>query len=308
MDRNDLDRNDRDRLDAANAASKGAKTNDIIHHDDHPDVGDHIGEAAGGISGVLTGAAIGSAGGPIGTIIGGIAGAIGGWWSGRAISEAATKFTHSDDDFYRSHYETSTTRLADRKYEDVRPAYQIGHLAAQNPDYAAKEWNDVESDLQRGWNDDLKTKHGDWQQVRGYARDAYSRGRSASSGVTGTAAAAGHSLADKADDLKDRVDGNPASRPGVDSTDSARRQGATGGMSASGSTGSSDSASFGDRAANTADRVGDKAENLWDRTKQGAQNLGHKAADKADDLKDRVDGNPASRPGVDRTDDRDRSF
>ena len=305
-----MDRNDRDRLDAVDASGKGPKTNDIIHHDDHPGVGDHIGEAAGGISGVLTGAAIGSAGGPIGTIIGGIAGAIGGWWSGRAISEAATRFTHSDDDYYRNHYETSSTRLADRKYEDVRPAYQIGHLAAHNPDYADREWDAVEADLQRGWSDDLRTKHGDWQQVRGYARDAYTRGRTSrvAGGVGATAGAVGHSLADRVDDLKDRVDGNPASRPGADATDSARRQGAVGGMSASGTDTSAGYGaagtvgSLGDRAANTADRVGDKAENLWDRTKQGAENLGHKVADKADDLKDRVDGDPASRPGPDATD------
>jgi uncharacterized protein YcfJ len=58
-----------------NRAATG-KTNDPIHHDDHPDTGDVIGEAAGGISGVLTGAALGSLGGPIGTIIGGIAGGL----------------------------------------------------------------------------------------------------------------------------------------------------------------------------------------------------------------------------------------
>ena len=167
-----MDRNERDRLDAADASGKGPKTNDIIHHDDHPGVGDHIGEAAGGISGVLTGAAIGSAGGPIGTIIGGIAGAIGGWWSGRAISEAATRFTHSDDDFYRSHYETSSSRLADRKYEDVRPAYQLGHLAGHNPDYANREWDAVEPDLQRGWTDDGTRKYDD---LRPYVRHGYER-------------------------------------------------------------------------------------------------------------------------------------
>ena len=243
----DLNRDARD-------AGKGPKTNDIIHHDNHPDVGDHVGEAAGGISGVLAGAAIGSAGGPIGTIIGGIAGAIGGWWSGRAISEAATKFTHSDDDHYRKHYETSSTRLADRTYDDVRPAYQLGHVASHNPDYANRDFDAVERDLQAGWSDDLRAKHGEWTQVRGYARDAYARGRatvghdttvdrktgapttadqgtSSASGLSSGAAAGsglgaaglGDRIASKVDDLKDRVDGNPASRPGPDATDSDRR-------------------------------------------------------------------------------------
>ena len=205
-----MDRDDRDRLDAADASGKGPKTNDIIHHDDHPGVGDHIGEAAGGISGVLTGAAIGSAGGPIGTIIGGIAGAIGGWWSGRAISEAATRFTHSDDDYYRSHYEGAPSRLADRKYEDVRPAYQLGHIASHNPDYADREWEAVEADLRHGWSDDLRARHGEWDAVRPYAREGYTRSR---------LGAAGRGIANKLDDVKDRFDGNPASRPGPDETD-----------------------------------------------------------------------------------------
>lgn len=300
----------RDRLDAKDASGKGPHTNDVIHHDDHPGVGDHVGEAAGGISGVLTGAAIGSVGGPIGTIIGGIAGAVGGWWSGRAISEAATKFTHSDDDHYRSHYEASPGKLADRKYEDVRPAYQLGHVASHNPDYQAKEWDAIEPDLQRGWSDDMKSKHGDWNQVRGYAKDAYTRNRSglgagglgATAGAT--AGAAGHGLADKVDDFKDRVDGNPSSRPGVDATDSARRAGgATGGL-----TDRNPGQGFSAGAANTADKVGDKAENLWDKTKAGAANLGDKVADKADDMKDRVDGNPSSRPGPDSTDSTNRKF
>ena len=266
----DIERDARD-------AGKGPHTNDIIHHDNHPGVGDHVGEAAGGISGVLAGAAIGSAGGPIGTIIGGIAGAIGGWWSGRAISEAATKFTHSDDDHYRTQYETSPSRLADRSYEDVRPAYQLGHVASHNPDYANREFDEVERDLQAGWSDDLRTKHGEWSQVRGYARDAYTRGRtnlaSGTSATTGAAAGSGLAaaglgdrIANKVDDLHDRVDGNPASRPGPDATDTNRGYGASSGAG-----------------------------------------LGDRIADKADDLKDRVDGNPASRPGPDATD-ADRRF
>ena len=223
-------------LDAKRAAEKGAKTNDVIHHDDHPGVADHVGEAAGGISGVLAGAAIGSAAGPIGTVIGGIAGAVGGWWSGRAVSEAATKVTTKDDEFYRAHYEKSPNRMADRGYDDVRPAYQLGHIASMNPDYANKDFDTVEPDLRKGWSTQDKAKFGEWNSVRGYAKDAYARGRSNMSGgaatstATGAAAygagkavnkaeSAGRKVANAADDMKDRVDGNPASKPGPDATD-----------------------------------------------------------------------------------------
>lgn len=150
-------------------------TNDVIHHDDTPSVGDEVGEAAGGISGVVTGAAIGSVGGPIGTVIGGIAGALGGWWAGRAVSEAAKHFTREDDTFYRNQYEGSNSKLADRSYEDVSPAYQLGHLAGHNPDYAGRSFDTVESDLHRGWDSGASKAHGEWEHVKGYARNAYNR-------------------------------------------------------------------------------------------------------------------------------------
>ena len=159
-------------------AVSSAKAHGVVDHDDLPSVGDQVGEAAGGISGVLAGAAIGSIGGPIGTVIGGIAGAIGGWWTGRAISEAAANFTHSDDAHYRNAYEGSDAKLADRSYDDVRPAYQLGHIASRNPDYSGREFEAVESDLERGWSSTADRASGEWRQVRAFARDAFVRGSS----------------------------------------------------------------------------------------------------------------------------------
>ena len=145
-------------------------------HDDHPSVGDLVGEAAGGISGVLAGAAIGSFGGPIGTVIGGIAGAIGGWWSGRAISEALGKLTEEDEMHYREHYErTAVGEGSTRGFDTVRPAYQLGHIAGLNPEYQGRSFDEVEEDLQRGWNDDVRNRYGEWDAVRGYVEEAYNR-------------------------------------------------------------------------------------------------------------------------------------
>lgn len=189
-----------------------AKDKALGKHDDNPGVADHVGEAAGGISGVAAGAAIGSAAGPIGTVIGGIVGAMGGWWTGRAVAEAATAVTTDDENYYRSHYDRAP--IADRRYDDVRPAYHLGHVASRNPDYRARSFEEIEGDLRGGWSKNANL--GSWDSVRAYAREGYSRG-------TNTLRAAGNKVADAADDLKDRVDGNPASRPGPDSTDSNRR-------------------------------------------------------------------------------------
>ena len=100
-------------------------------------------------------------------------------------------------------------------------------------------------------------------------------------------------LGNTIDDAKDRIDGNPASRPGLDRTDSMSR--------ASGTTGT-----VGGQVENTAGHAGNAIENAWDKTKNAAHRAGEKIENALDDTKDRVDGNPASRPGVDRTDDRDR--
>ncbi|MEO5815712.1 MAG: hypothetical protein ABIT20_10575 [Gemmatimonadaceae bacterium] len=216
-----------DNRDTTDGKIERAKDSALGKHDSNPSHVDEAGEAVGGIGGVLAGAAIGSAIGPVGTIIGGIAGAVGGWWSGRAVTEAASKISTDDDDYYRGHYESSTTKLGDRSYDDVRPAYQLGQVAAHNPDYANKPWKDVSGDLQRGWTDDQTKKYGDWNTVSNYAGEGYTRGRSAvGAAAAGTANAAkdvGNKAANVVDDMKDRVDGNPASKPGKDSTDSTRR-------------------------------------------------------------------------------------
>lgn len=172
----------------ANARESVAADN-VVHHHDHPTVGDQVGEAAGGISGVLAGAAIGSLGGPIGTVIGGIAGAIGGWWAGRAISEAASNFSHADDAHFRSDYEArdlGEARSASRSYEAVRPAYQLGYLASRNPDYAGRSFDEIEPDLERGWSSNANSTSGtDWEEMREYARTAYVRGAASQSSLTG---------------------------------------------------------------------------------------------------------------------------
>ena len=180
-----------------------AKDNALGKHDSNPSHVDEAGEAVGGIGGVLAGAAIGSAIGPIGTIIGGIAGAMGGWWGGRAVTEAASTVTKTDDDYYRNNFESR--KLADRTYDDMAPAYHLGHVAAHNPDYANKDWNHVSGDLQRGWSADNAKKYGEWPAVSSYASEGFTRARAA----VGTAANKTVNAAEKiGNKVENAVDGN----------------------------------------------------------------------------------------------------
>ncbi|MES2523086.1 MAG: YsnF/AvaK domain-containing protein [Gemmatimonadota bacterium] len=140
-----------------------------------------VAAGTGGVAGAAAGAAVGSLVGPIGTIIGGLAGAVGGWWSGRAIVEGAQSYTQDDEDYYRTHYmqRSSTAGRGSTSanigaFDNARPAYQLGHLAGVNPDYRQRSFDEVEPDLSRAY---MSAGRNDWNDVRDYARDAYSRGR-----------------------------------------------------------------------------------------------------------------------------------
>jgi hypothetical protein len=170
-DKREPDRNSTDgRIERAKDAALGA-------HLGEPTIADEMGEAAGGISGVLVGAGIGSAAGPVGTLIGGIAGAIGGWWAGRAVTEAAGALSREDDEYFRSHYDAQPNRLADRAYDDVRPAYYLGHIASFNPAFDSLEFIEFEPQLAEGWSP-YADHHGSWSSVRNYAAEGFARGRS----------------------------------------------------------------------------------------------------------------------------------
>lgn len=138
---------------------------------------DAVAAGTGGVAGAAAGAAIGSLAGPIGTIIGGLAGAVGGWWSGRAISEAATSYTADDDAYYENRYGSTQRAFGTstaESYESARPAYQLGHLAGVNPDYHGRNFEEVEPQLSSAYS---SSGRNDWNDVRDYARDAYGRGR-----------------------------------------------------------------------------------------------------------------------------------
>lgn len=174
-----IDRNERDLNldDSAHSASReaGREAERLDAERADSDSGEKTAASAvGGVGGAAAGAAVGTVvAGPIGTAIGAIAGAIGGWWAGQA-STVATDFKDVDDDRYRGDYDASESRLADRRYEDVRPAYQLGHIARRNPEYRGRAFDEIESDLQKGWTEDLRSRHGNWSQVRAHVRSAYS--------------------------------------------------------------------------------------------------------------------------------------
>jgi hypothetical protein len=136
------------------------------------------GAAGGAVGGMLAGAAAGTITlGPIGTIIGALAGAVGGGWVGMAAGGTERHYADTHDAAYRTHYERSPDRLADRSYEHARPAFQLGHLAAHVPEYRGRDFDAVEPHLRSAWTDDVQAKHGEWDHARRWARTAYEYAR-----------------------------------------------------------------------------------------------------------------------------------
>ena len=110
---------------------------------------------------------------------------LGGWWAERDATTTVRQVTFEDDVVYRAHYDFSPTRLADRSYEVVRPAYLIGHIAGANPMYEGLAFENVEGDLSTGWTDDIRAKHGEWGAVRHYAKEAFGRQRQRTLRISG---------------------------------------------------------------------------------------------------------------------------
>ena len=142
----------------------GAREHETVERAAGP-VGAASGAVAGGTAGTLVL-------GPIGTAIGAALGAVGGWWAGSAVKEVP--YREADDQHYRTHY--SGTHRRGRSFEDVSPGYYLGHVAARNPELRGRPFAEIEPELKRIWNADLRARHGEWSDVRDYVRESYVRG------------------------------------------------------------------------------------------------------------------------------------
>jgi hypothetical protein len=141
---------------------------------------------AGAVAGAAAGAAAGTVtAGPVGTIIGALVGAVGGGLAGLGAADEAQP-TADDEEYYRTHHRGATSGLADAAYERARPAYHLGHVAALNPDWRGRRFEEVEPELRRAWSDDVRARHGEWSAASPFARAAYERALSRTNAGPGT--------------------------------------------------------------------------------------------------------------------------
>ncbi|MEX2570036.1 MAG: hypothetical protein WD737_01955 [Gemmatimonadota bacterium] len=136
---------------------------------------ERMGENLGGAAGRAMGRGGDMATGMIGSMIGTAIDSLGEWWTSADADRAARSFGDAQDRSCRQHFDGQGSETAERGYDDVRPLYQFGHMASQNPDFSGRDFDEVEPDLHRAWGDASRESHGEWPEVRGFVGFGYSQ-------------------------------------------------------------------------------------------------------------------------------------
>jgi hypothetical protein len=138
----------------------------------HP-VGTGVGAAGGAAAGAAAGMAVG---GPVGAVVGGAIGAVAGGAAGHAAGEAVNPTEEAN--YWRQNYSKRPYYVTGKPYDEYEPAYRYGWESAARPEYRDRKFQEIEGDLEKGWD---KTKYAagrSWRDVKDATRDAYDRIRS----------------------------------------------------------------------------------------------------------------------------------
>ncbi|MEP6994813.1 MAG: hypothetical protein ABI968_09855 [Acidobacteriota bacterium] len=135
----------------------------------HP-VGTGVGTAGGAVAGAAVGAVVG---GPVGAVVGGAIGAVAGAAAGHATGEAVNPTV--EEGYWRENFKNRPYFSAGRNFDDYHPAYRYGWESASRRDLAGKRFEEVESDLERGWDKARGASKSAWSDSREATRDAWNR-------------------------------------------------------------------------------------------------------------------------------------
>ena len=137
-----------------------------------------VGTTGGAVAGAATGAAMGSVAGPVGTVVGGAAGAVAGAGVGAAGDiageSAEDSFRRYDNDF-QTHYQTYGMDSG-YTYEQYTPIYRYGYNLAMDPTYRDRDWDAIEPEARRRWED---RNPNTWERFKDSVRYAWDKARGA---------------------------------------------------------------------------------------------------------------------------------
>jgi len=130
-------------------------------------VGPGVGAAVGGVA---VGAAAGTLAGPVGTAVGAAAGALLGGLAGNQIEAIDPSV---EDAYWRDNFALRPYVENGAKYDDYGPAYVYGVSAFAR--YPGRAFDEIETELGRGWKDHRGASRLDWDRAKQAARDAWQR-------------------------------------------------------------------------------------------------------------------------------------
>jgi hypothetical protein len=131
-----------------------------------------IGTAAGSSGGAAAGAVLGAAvGGPAGALVGGAIGAVAGGAAGHKAGEKVNPTV--EDAYWRENYTSRPYVDRSTDYTEYQPAYKYGWESRTR--FADRKFDEVESDLERGWESAKGRSRLGWIEAREATRDAWHR-------------------------------------------------------------------------------------------------------------------------------------
>ncbi|MEX2172741.1 MAG: hypothetical protein WD872_00180 [Pirellulaceae bacterium] len=133
----------------------------------HP-VGTGVGAA---LAGAAAGAAGGALGGPIGVVAGAVIGGVAGGYVGKEVAENIDPT--QEDAYWQSNYQSRPYVDQGTDYESYRPAYRYGWESRSK--YRGRGFDEVETDLERDWQNSRGQSNIGWDKARPAARDAWDR-------------------------------------------------------------------------------------------------------------------------------------
>lgn len=133
----------------------------------HP-VGTGVGAAAGGMA---AGALAGTVVGPVGTMVGAAVGAVIGGLAGKGVAEVIDPT--ADEAYWRENYASRSYVKQGENFDDYGPAYRFGSDSYARAN--GRTFDQLEPDLERGWEDNKGSSSLTWDRARLASRDSWQR-------------------------------------------------------------------------------------------------------------------------------------
>ena len=135
----------------------------------HP-IGTGVGAASAGAAGAIAGSVIPGVGTAVGGAIGAVVGAVAGGLAGKGVAESVNPT--EEDAYWRENYKTRPY-AADATYDEFAPAYRYGWESRNQ--YRGRRYDEVENDLERGWDKARGNSRLGWEKAKMATKDAWHR-------------------------------------------------------------------------------------------------------------------------------------